>query len=81
YTDYDSYGDDTTYKVGLVYQPIDMLTFRATYGTSYRAPALFEQFVGATSGFQAAGFDPCSEVDPDSATPTLIANCAADGVS
>ncbi|MDP1357550.1 hypothetical protein, partial [Klebsiella pneumoniae] len=61
--------------------PIDMLTFRATYGTSYRAPALFEQFVGATSGFQAAGFDPCSEVDPDSATPTLIANCAADGVS
>ncbi|WP_341020502.1 TonB-dependent receptor [Brevundimonas diminuta] len=81
YTDYDSYGDDTTYKVGLVYQPIDMLTFRATYGTSYRAPALFEQFVGATSGFQAAGFDPCSEVDPKSATPTLIANCAADGVS
>ncbi len=81
YTDYDSYGDDTTYKVGLVYQPIDMLTFRATYGTSFRAPALFEQFVGATSGFQAAGFDPCSEVDPDSATPTLIANCAADGVS
>ena len=81
YTDYDSYGDDTTYKVGLVYQPIDMLTFRATYGTSYRAPALFEQFVGATSGFQAAGFDPCSEVDPATATPTLIANCAVDGVS
>ncbi|HUH09646.1 MAG TPA: TonB-dependent receptor, partial [Brevundimonas sp.] len=81
YTDYDSYGDDTTYKVGLVYQPIDMLTFRATYGTSYRAPALFEQFVGATSGFQAAGYDPCSEVDPKTATPTLIANCAADGVS
>jgi outer membrane receptor protein involved in Fe transport len=81
YTDYDSYGDDTTYKVGLVYQPIDMLTFRATYGTSYRAPALFEQFVGATSGFQSASFDPCSEVDPATATPTLIANCAVDGVS
>lgn len=81
YTDYDSYGDDTTYKVGLVYQPIDMLTFRATYGTSYRAPALFEQFVGATSGFQAAGYDPCSEVDSTTATPTLIANCAADGVA
>ncbi|MNX51566.1 Vitamin B12 transporter BtuB precursor [compost metagenome] len=80
YTDYDSYGDDTTYKIGLVYQPIDMLTFRATYGTSYRAPALFEQFVGATTGFLAAGNDPCSEIDPDTATPALVANCTAQGV-
>ncbi|AYG95008.1 TonB-dependent receptor [Brevundimonas naejangsanensis] len=80
YTDYDSYGDDTTYKVGLVYQPIDMLTFRATYGTSYRAPALFEQFVGATSGFLAAGNDPCSEFDADGASPNLIANCAVEGL-
>ncbi|MET4682347.1 TonB-dependent receptor plug domain-containing protein [Brevundimonas faecalis] len=80
YTDYDSYGDDSTYKIGLVYQPIDMLTFRATYGTSYRAPALFEQFVGATSGFQAASFDPCNEIDTATDTPALIANCAAENL-
>ena len=51
YTDYESYGSDTTYKVGALYSPVRALTFRAAQGTSYRAPALFEQFVGATSGF------------------------------
>ncbi len=79
YTDYDSYGDDTTYKIGLVYQPVDMLTFRATYGTSYRAPALFEQFVGATTGFLAAANDLCSELT-SKATPELVANCQAEGL-
>ena len=62
YTDYDSYGDDTTYKAGLVYRPIDWVTLRATYGTSYRAPALFEQFVGASTGFQASNFDRCDNL-------------------
>ena len=59
YTDYKSYGDDTTYKIGLLYTPVQWLSLRASHGTSYRAPALFEQNLGATSGFTAAGNDPC----------------------
>ena len=59
YTDYKSYGNDTTYKLGLLYTPVSWLSIRASKGTSYRAPALFEQFLGATSGFAAAGNDPC----------------------
>lgn len=80
YTDYDSYGDDTTYKIGLVYQPIDGVTFRGTYGTSYRAPALFEQFVGATTGYLSNSADSCNEYGKPNVNPNRVANCAAEGL-
>ena len=59
YTDYDSYGSDTTYKVAGEWEFFKGFGIRGSYGTSYRAPALSEQFLGATSGFIAAGNDPC----------------------
>ncbi|WP_425985167.1 TonB-dependent receptor plug domain-containing protein [Brevundimonas sp. TWP1-2-1b1] len=77
YTDYDSYGDDTTYKIGLVYRPIDWVTVRGTYGTSYRAPALFEQFVGATTGFQSNTLDSCNNYGAPNVNPNRVANCTA----
>lgn len=80
YTDYDSYGDDTTYKVGLVYRPIDWVTLRGTYGTSYRAPALFEQFVGATTGYLSAGADVCNNYTGEDVTANRAANCKAAGL-
>ena len=80
YTDYDSYGDDTTYKLGLVYQPIDGVTFRGTYGTSYRAPALFEQFVGATTGYQSNTLDRCNNYGAPNVNPNRVANCTAEGL-
>jgi iron complex outermembrane receptor protein len=60
YTDYDSYGSDKTWKLGLLYTPVNWLSLRASRGTSFRAPALFEQFLGATSGFGSASDDPCN---------------------
>ncbi|WP_122580214.1 TonB-dependent receptor domain-containing protein, partial [Pseudomonas viridiflava] len=42
YTDYESYGSDETYKIGGLWTPVKWLSFRASYGTSYRAPALYE---------------------------------------
>lgn len=80
YTDYDSYGDDTTYKIGLVYQPIDGVTFRGTYGTSYRAPALFEQFVGATTGYQSNTLDRCNNYGAPNVNPNRVANCTREGL-
>ncbi|KIC60560.1 TonB-dependent receptor [Brevundimonas nasdae] len=80
YTDYDSYGDDTTYKIGLVYRPIDWVTVRGTYGTSYRAPALFEQFVGATTGFQSNTLDRCNNYGAPNVNPNRVANCTAEGL-
>lgn len=76
YTDYDSYGSDDTYKIGMIYSPIDWFSLRASRGTSYRAPALYEQFQGATSGFRAASLDPCNEYGAASTNPNRAANCA-----
>ena len=81
YTDYASYGDDSTYKVGLVYQPFEFLTFRGAYGTSYRAPALFEQFVGATSGFVGSANDPCNNYGDVGTDAIVAANCASEGLA
>ena len=80
YTDYDSYGDDTTYKVGLLYVPTDWLTVRASYGTSYRAPALFEMYLAPTSGFVSAANDPCDNYTAGGVDPNVAANCAAEGL-
>jgi iron complex outermembrane recepter protein len=78
YTDYDSYGSDDTYKVGVMYSPIDWFSVRVTKGTSFRAPALFEQFQGPTSGFLAAAGDPCDQYP--SKGPTVQVNCASEGL-
>jgi iron complex outermembrane recepter protein len=59
YTEYNSYGSDETYKVGLQYTPVKWLKLRGTKGTSFRAPAIFEQYLGSTSGFLSPGTDPC----------------------
>ncbi len=80
YTDYDSYGDNTTYKVGLLWTPISAISLRASYGTSYRAPALFEQFVGATTGFANQSTDPCNDWGSKNPTSQVYQNCASDGL-
>lgn len=80
FTDYDSYGDDTTYKVGLLYTPFDWVSLRSTYGTSYRAPALFEQFLGATSGFLNQSSDPCNAYGGEDVNPNRAANCASENL-
>ncbi len=81
YTDYDSYGDDTTWKVGLLWTPVSWLSFRASRGTSFRAPALFEQYLGATSGFTSSAGDPCNGwgAITDQSSPRYI-NCASLGL-
>lgn len=81
YTDYDSAGSDTTYKIGLTYTPVSWLKLRGTRGTSYRAPAVFEQFQAPTSGFLSGGSDPCQFYGDDyEPTDTVYINCAADGL-
>jgi iron complex outermembrane receptor protein len=56
----DSDKGNWTYKLGANWQVNDWLRFRASYGTSYRAPALFEQFLANQSGFLSqAAIDTC----------------------
>lgn len=85
YTDYKSYGGQTTYKIAGEWEPVRGFGFRGSYGTSYRAPALAEQFLGATSGFLGSNSDPCSALPaPGAQSPAqqiLARNCAAVGLA
>ncbi|MEG3180800.1 TonB-dependent receptor plug domain-containing protein [Sphingomonas sp. LT1P40] len=80
YTDYRSYGGQTTYKVGGLYAPVEFFSFRGSYGTSYRAPALFEQFLGSTSGFQSQNNDVCNNYGNLTAGSNRAVNCASLGL-
>jgi iron complex outermembrane recepter protein len=42
YDHYDTYGGQATPKFGLKFTPIDMLTFRGTWGKGFRAPSISE---------------------------------------
>jgi len=86
YTDVESYGDDTTYKVGLNWQIIDSVRFRASRGTSFRSPALFELYLAdETSFLQQRFIDPCiqwqSNLDAGNIPQRIANNCAADGIA
>jgi iron complex outermembrane receptor protein len=79
YFDYSQYDADHVYKVGANWQINPLLRLRATYGTSFRAPGLFELFLGNQTGFAGQGIDPCINWG-DSTNVVLQTNCAADGV-
>jgi outer membrane receptor protein involved in Fe transport len=81
YTDYDSYGSDDTYKIGLMYRPVDWFSVRVTQGTSFRAPALYEQFQGPTSGFLSQQGDPCNNYGAPGVNPVRVTNCASEGLA
>lgn len=40
YDDYDSVGDTTNPKIGVIWQPHDRVTIRGAYGTSFKAPTI-----------------------------------------
>jgi iron complex outermembrane receptor protein len=74
-----------TYKLGGNWAVNDWLRFRGTYGTSFRAPALFEQFLAdETSFFGQRAIDPCinwqNNVNQGIIPEIVGQNCAADGI-
>lgn len=74
-----------TYKGSVNWEVTDWLRLRATYGTSYRAPALFEQFLADQTSFLAQRVvDPCIRWGTNLAAGTISQrvadNCAADGI-
>lgn len=82
WTDVDSYGDDTTYKVGLNWQVTDAWRLRASQGTSFRTPALFELFLADQTSFLNQRFiDPCirwgAALDAGTISQEVADNCAA----
>jgi len=78
---YDTVADsDSVWKIGMGWQVIPSVRVRATRGTSYRAPGLFELFLGNQTAFVSQlAIDPCIDWG-NSNNPTIRANCAADGI-
>lgn len=79
YSDYDLFGSDTNYKVGLNWQVYSDLKLRGTYSTAFRVPSVTELFSGVSEG-QIPTTDPCSNwtsLDPSS---VVYQNCQAAGV-
>ncbi len=78
--DYESYGSDSVWKAGFNWQVIPMVRLRGTKGTSYRAPALYELYLGNQSGFQQqSSIDPCIRWGLSS-NENIRTNCAAAGI-
>lgn len=81
----DSDNGNWTYKIAGNWAVNDWIRFRGSYGTSFRAPALFEQFLSDETSFPSqASVDPCiqwgTRVALGQITQRQADNCAADGI-
>jgi len=73
-------GTDNVWKAGLNWQLTSTFRLRGTLGTSYRAPGLYELYLGNQTGFQSqAAIDPCI-LWGDSNNTNIRKNCAAAGI-
>ncbi|MDP4536954.1 TonB-dependent receptor, partial [Alkalimonas collagenimarina] len=85
YTDVDSSGSDTTYKAGINWMLGAGFRVRASHGTSFRAPALFELYLNEQTGsLRQSLADPCvlwgTRLDEGAITQRIADNCLADGI-
>ncbi|WP_293612835.1 TonB-dependent receptor [Ponticaulis sp.] len=83
WTEEENFGALWTYRVQGIYRPTDWLTGRASFGTTYRAPNLREQFLASQTSFASAFIDPCvnsvySNYDAETQA-IVLANCQAQG--
>ncbi|MDH5622489.1 MAG: TonB-dependent receptor, partial [Gammaproteobacteria bacterium] len=79
YSDYDLFGDDTNYKVGVNWQLVPALKIRGTYSTAFRAPSIPELFSGVREA-QLPTVDPCSNWASLDPSTVISQNCQAFGV-
>lgn len=79
WTDVDAYGDDTTFKMSANWTIGAGFRVRASRGTSFRAPALYELYLEGQTGFLGQTNDPCLNW-VESSNPRIRENCAAAGI-
>lgn len=90
FTDEENFGSETTWRARLAWQPTDYLMLSGTFGTSFRAPNLREQFLADQFGGVGGSLDPCifanisqlvgNNGDADPQVQLVINNCIASGV-
>jgi len=79
YSDYDLFGEDINYKVGLDWQVVPSLKVRANYATAFRIPNIPELFGGIAEG-NLTTTDPCSGWSTLPGDSVVRQNCQAYGV-
>ncbi|MFN7111841.1 MAG: TonB-dependent receptor plug domain-containing protein [Brevundimonas sp.] len=81
-SDYDSYGTNSTWKAGVNWQITPEYRLRAGVGTSFRAPALYELYLGNQTGYGAqSAVDPCYNYGANTTIdPNVLAACVALGI-
>ncbi|MEM1195863.1 MAG: TonB-dependent receptor [Pseudomonadota bacterium] len=90
-TDEEFYGTNGTFSLQGGWRPVAPLLLKFSYGTSFRAPNLRENFLQNQSGFNNI-FDPCAvpadafdstaggyQADRDERDPAILANCIREG--
>lgn len=82
YFDYDTFGSDTTYKLGLTWRMTDEVMLRSVLSTAFRAPSVSELYGGQSDSFTNYT-DPCTGFGGagfDSRYQTACASDAASGL-
>ena len=79
YSDYETFGGDSNYKVGLNWQIVPSFKIRANASTAFRVPNVNELFGGVAEG-NLTTTDPCSGWDLLNPSDIVYQNCQADGV-
>lgn len=83
YTDVSTYGSGETYKLGANWTIGNGFRLRASRGTSFRSPALFELFLQDQTSFFDQRSDPCFNwgfAAEQGLSEIVVANCMADGI-
>jgi iron complex outermembrane recepter protein len=78
YVNYDTFGSNTSYKVGARWAPVPDVTLRGTFSTAFRAPTIGELFLGQTETAPNAT-DPCNYPAGTPPTDPIVIQCAANG--
>jgi outer membrane receptor protein involved in Fe transport len=79
YSDYDLFGSDTNYKIGLLWQIVDGVKLRATRSTAFRIPNIPELYGGVAEG-NLTTTDPCSGWSTLSPSSPIYQSCQRAGV-
>lgn len=75
---YNTFGSNSTWKVGALFRTLGGVSLRGTYSTAFRAPSIGELYSGAVDDF-ASATDPC-DTSSGPLSPTVAEQCAAEGV-
>lgn len=79
YSDYDLFGSDTNYKIGLDWQITPEFKLRANSSSAFRIPNVPELFGGVSEGNLTTA-DPCSNWSALAPNDVIYQNCQASGV-